>query len=183
MTTATITTTTTPASTDLLTVHGVTKAYGTADKAFTAVKDIDLRIAEGEFVCLLGPSGCGKSTLLRIIAGLMPATSGEVLYCGRHIEGVNPYATIVFQTFALFPWLTVEQNVTVALKARGVDPPTRHATRCKSRSRHLPLPSRYFRRETGAAMCSTRSQPISQQEPPRSSSSIHAARRLRCTTW
>jgi len=57
MTTATITTTTTLASTDLLTVHGVTKAYGTADKAFTAVKDIDLRIAEGEFVCLLGPSG------------------------------------------------------------------------------------------------------------------------------
>jgi NitT/TauT family transport system ATP-binding protein len=128
MTTSMTTAMPTPADTDLLTVRGVTKSYGTADKVFTAVKDIDLRIAEGEFVCLLGPSGCGKSTLLRIIAGLMPATSGEVLYCGQHIEGVNPYATIVFQTFALFPWLTVEQNVTVALKARGVDPPTRHAT-------------------------------------------------------
>ncbi len=128
MMTTTTTSAAAPADTDLLTVRGVTKSYGTGDKVFTAVRNIDLHIAEGEFVCLLGPSGCGKSTLLRVIAGLMPATSGEVLYCGRHIKGVNPYATIVFQTFALFPWLTVEQNVTVALKARGVDPPTRHAT-------------------------------------------------------
>jgi NitT/TauT family transport system ATP-binding protein len=115
-------------SQDLLTLSGVTKSYGTDVKTFTAVQGVDLRIAEGEFVCLLGPSGCGKSTLLRIITGLMPATSGEVLYCGRPVVGVNPHATIVFQTFALFPWLTVEQNVTVALKARGVDPATRHAT-------------------------------------------------------
>ena len=113
---------------DLLTLTGVTKSFGGDGKLFTAVQDVRLQVAEGEFVCLLGPSGCGKSTLLRIIAGLMPATSGEVLYCGRRIAGVNPYATIVFQTFALFPWLTVEQNVTVALKARGVDPATRHAT-------------------------------------------------------
>jgi NitT/TauT family transport system ATP-binding protein len=110
----------------LLTLEKVSKSYRGDGKDFTAVQDVDLRIAEGEFVCLLGPSGCGKSTLLRMIAGLMPATSGDVLYGGQRLQGINPHATIVFQTFALFPWLTVEQNVTVALKARGVDVETRH---------------------------------------------------------
>jgi NitT/TauT family transport system ATP-binding protein len=71
-------------------------------------------------VCLLGPSGCGKSTLLRMITGLNPVSAGEVLYKGQPQQGVNPHATIVFQTFALYPWLTVQQNVEVALKARGV---------------------------------------------------------------
>jgi NitT/TauT family transport system ATP-binding protein len=111
----------------ILTLSGVTKSYGGKGKTFTAVRDVNLRIEEGELVCLLGPSGCGKSTLLRIVAGLMPATSGQVLYCGQRVEGINPHATIVFQTFALFPWLTVEQNVTVALRARGVEPGERHA--------------------------------------------------------
>src|SRR5262249_28342075 len=113
--------------TDLLTLQKVTKSYRGDGKTFTAVRDVDLRIAVGEFVCLLGPSGCGKSTLLRMIAGLMSATSGDVLYGGQRLQGINPHATIVFQTFALFPWLTVEQNVTVALKARGVDAETRQA--------------------------------------------------------
>ena len=72
------------------------------------------------FVALLGPSGCGKSTLLRIIAGLQFPTEGQVLYRGQPLRGVNPHAAIVFQTFALFPWLTVLQNVEVALKARGI---------------------------------------------------------------
>jgi NitT/TauT family transport system ATP-binding protein len=71
---------------------------------------------------LLGPSGCGKSTLLRIIAGLNPASGGTVLYQGQPLAGVNPHATIVFQTFALYPWLTVLENVDIALKARGVPP-------------------------------------------------------------
>ncbi len=110
----------------LLTLEKVSKSYRGDGKDFTAVQDVDLRIAESEFVCLLGPSGCGKSTLLRMVAGLMPATSGDVLYGGQRLQGINPHATIVFQTFALFPWLTVEQNVTVALKARGVDVETRH---------------------------------------------------------
>jgi NitT/TauT family transport system ATP-binding protein len=107
----------------LLDLQNVTKAYRLESKQFLAVKDIDLHIKPGEFVCLLGPSGCGKSTLLRIIAGLNAATSGVVSYHGQPLRGVNPYTTIVFQTFALYPWLTVQQNVEIALKARGSRPP------------------------------------------------------------
>ena len=115
------TTTTTVNDVDtLLDLRAVTKAYRLETKQFLAVKDIDLQIKSGEFVCLLGPSGCGKSTLLRIIAGLNAATSGVVAYHGRPLKGVNPYTTIVFQTFALYPWLTVQENVEIALKARGV---------------------------------------------------------------
>ncbi|MCS6843305.1 MAG: nitrate/sulfonate/bicarbonate ABC transporter ATP-binding protein, partial [Caldilineales bacterium] len=84
-------------------------------------------LSAGEFVALLGPSGCGKSTLLRIIAGLQFPTEGQVLYRGKPLRGVNPHASIVFQTFALFPWLTVQQNVEVALKARGVPAEERSA--------------------------------------------------------
>src|SRR5437867_7086676 len=105
---------------NLLDLQSVTKAYRLETKEFLAVKDINLHIKPGEFVCLLGPSGCGKSTLLRIIAGLNAATSGVVSYHGRPLKGVNPYTTIVFQTFALYPWLTVQENVEIALKARGV---------------------------------------------------------------
>ena len=105
---------------DLLDLHSVTKAYRLETKQFLAVKDIDLHIKSDEFVCLLGPSGCGKSTLLRIIAGLNAASSGVVSYHGLPLTGVNPYTTIVFQTFALYPWLTVQENVEIALKARGV---------------------------------------------------------------
>src|ERR1051325_4795319 len=111
--------------TDLLKLERVTKAYQLQTKQFVAIKDIDLRIKPGEFVCLLGPSGCGKSTLLRIIAGLNAATSGTVSYQGRPLTGVIPHTTIVFQTFALYPWLTVQENVEIALKARGVAPQTR----------------------------------------------------------
>src|SRR5574342_107778 len=109
----------------LLALEHVTKAYGRDVKQFVAVQDVSLRIQAGEFVCLLGPSGCGKSTLLRIIAGLNAATSGRVLYRGQPLHGVNPHATIVFQTFALYPWLTVQENVDVALKARGMPPAER----------------------------------------------------------
>ena len=79
-------------------------------------------MSEGEFVALLGPSGCGKSTLLRIITGLQHATEGRVLYRGTALKGINPHAAIVFQTFALFPWLNVQENIQVALKAKGVPP-------------------------------------------------------------
>src|SRR5881409_576573 len=110
---------------DLLDLQSVTKAYRLETKEFLAVKEISLHIKPGEFVCLLGPSGCGKSTLLRIIAGLNAVTSGVVSYHGQPLKGVNPYTTIVFQTFALYPWLTVQENVEIALKARGVAPAER----------------------------------------------------------
>lgn len=110
---------------NLLQLQNVTKAYGREAKRFIAMRDVNLSLRRGEFVCLVGPSGCGKSTLLRIATGLNPATSGAVLYRGQALNGVNPYATIVFQTFALFPWLTVQENVEIALKARRVPPAER----------------------------------------------------------
>ena len=104
----------------LLEVRHITQAYGRGERRFTAVQDVNIVIDEGDFVALLGPSGCGKSTLLRTITGLQQATGGQILYRGVPLRGVNPHATIVFQTFALFPWLTVQDNVEVALQARGV---------------------------------------------------------------
>lgn len=104
----------------LLELRHVSQIYGAGERRFTAIQDVNLYLEEGEFVALLGPSGCGKSTILRIITGLQRPSSGQVLYRGVPLTGVNPYATIVFQTFALFPWLTVQENVEVALKARGV---------------------------------------------------------------
>ena len=101
-------------------LKGVSQVYGIGDRQFTAISDVELDIGEGEFVSLLGPSGCGKSTLLRIITGLQVPTSGEVLYRGEPLTGVNPKSSIIFQSFALYPWLTVQENVEVALKARGV---------------------------------------------------------------
>jgi NitT/TauT family transport system ATP-binding protein len=82
--------------------------------------DINLFIKSDEIVALLGPSGCGKSTILRILAGLIRPTAGAVLYHGTPLEGLNPGVAIVFQSFALYPWLTVTQNVQLALKAAGV---------------------------------------------------------------
>jgi len=103
----------------LLEVRSVNQMYGSGERRFTAVQNINLSMKEGEFVALVGPSGCGKSTLLRIITGLNKPTSGVVLYRDNVLTGVNPHATIVFQTFALFPWLTVQKNVELALKVRG----------------------------------------------------------------
>lgn len=109
----------------LLKLEHIYQEYGAGPRRFTAVEDINLTLSEGEFIALLGPSGCGKSTLLRIIAGLQPATRGRVLYRGQPLQGVNPHAAIVFQTFALFPWLTVLENVALALKVKGVPSPER----------------------------------------------------------
>jgi NitT/TauT family transport system ATP-binding protein len=111
----------------LLEVRHVQQIYRSGSRQFVALQDVNLAVKDGEFLCLLGPSGCGKSTLLRIITGLQQPTEGVVLYRGQPLRGVNPHATIVFQTFALFPWLTVIENVEVALKARGVPPKLRTA--------------------------------------------------------
>jgi NitT/TauT family transport system ATP-binding protein len=85
-----------------------------------ALQDISLKVQPHEVVALLGPSGCGKSTILRILAGLIKPTQGKVLYHGTPLVGLNPGAGIVFQSFALFPWMTVTQNVESVLRANGV---------------------------------------------------------------
>ena len=113
-------TSTTQSPARIVQLEHITQRYGTRDRQFVAVQDVTLGVDEGEFVALLGPSGCGKSTLLRIISGLTTPSEGRTLYRGQPIRGVNPHAAIVFQTFALFPWLTVQGNVQVALKARGI---------------------------------------------------------------
>ncbi len=110
---------------DLLQLEHVYQQYGTGQRRFTAVEDVNLSLREGEFVALLGPSGCGKSTLLRIIAGLQRPSRGQVMYRGKPLQGVNPHASIVFQTFALFPWLNVIENVDLALKVKGIPPQLR----------------------------------------------------------
>lgn len=110
----------------LLHVDQVTRQFGRGARRFTAVKDINLTLREGEFVALLGPSGCGKSTLLRMITGLIPPSSGTIFYRNQAIRGVNPHATMVFQSFALYPWLAVLDNVALALEARGVPAASRY---------------------------------------------------------
>ncbi|MEP7287383.1 MAG: nitrate/sulfonate/bicarbonate ABC transporter ATP-binding protein [Chloroflexota bacterium] len=110
---------------ELVKLSKVDKIYGRGERATEALQNINLTIKPGEFVALLGPSGCGKSTILRIVAGLIPASTGSVLYRGQQLHGVNPHTTIVFQAFALFPWLTVQENVEVVLKPLGIAPAER----------------------------------------------------------
>jgi len=103
--------------TPLIDVRDVTKDFEGANGArFRVLSEINLQVTEGDFVALLGPSGSGKSTLLRIIAGLVRPTSGEVLYRGQSFIGTNPGVSMVFQSFALFPWLTVLENVELGLR-------------------------------------------------------------------
>ncbi len=101
---------------------GVTKTYPQPDKYdIRVLDDITLDIRAGEFIALLGPSGSGKSTLLRIITGLSRPSYGTVLYRERPVMGPNPQAAMVFQSFALYPWLTILQNVELGLVAKGIE--------------------------------------------------------------
>jgi ABC-type nitrate/sulfonate/bicarbonate transport system ATPase subunit len=109
----------------MVAVVDLSKRYLTDEHDILALADINVAVAEGEFVSLLGPSGCGKSTLLRIIAGLLPATGGRVEIGGRMITAPGPERAVVFQDYALFPWMTVEDNVEFGLEARGVPPAER----------------------------------------------------------
>jgi len=94
----------------------VTKVYLDDEKReHVVLKDVDFAVRKGETVAILGPSGCGKSTLLRILIGLIPASSGEVKEHGKRLAGIHPGAAVVFQNFALYPWLTVAENVAVGL--------------------------------------------------------------------
>jgi NitT/TauT family transport system ATP-binding protein len=105
----------------IVTAESVTKTFATPDGRELPVLDgVSFTLAEGEIVALLGKSGSGKSTLLRCVAGLIAPTAGTVAYRGTPLTGANPGVSLVFQTFALLPWLTVQQNVELGLEARGV---------------------------------------------------------------
>jgi NitT/TauT family transport system ATP-binding protein len=105
----------------IITAESVTKAFSTPDgRDLPVLDDVSFTLAEGEIVALLGKSGSGKSTLLRCVAGLIAPSSGTVTYRGMPLTGANPGVSMVFQTFALLPWLTVQQNVELGLEARGI---------------------------------------------------------------
>ena len=107
--------------TPILAVRGLARTFTSRDGSATpALRATDLDVAENDFVTILGPSGCGKSTLLRIVAGLDAPTSGEVLLDGRRIEGPGADRGMVFQSYTLFPWLTVIDNICFGLRERGV---------------------------------------------------------------
>lgn len=91
-------------------------------KPHRVLEDVSLAVHPGEIVALLGPSGCGKSTLLRILAGLLRPTAGEVLYHDEPLAGLSPGVAIVFQSFAIYPWMTVAENIRSVLKAAGLPP-------------------------------------------------------------
>jgi NitT/TauT family transport system ATP-binding protein len=114
-------------STLLLSARGVTKSFASSEGAKAVLEGIDLDIHVGDFVAVLGKSGGGKSTLLRCFAGLIPVSGGTITYRGRPLTGPNPATAMVFQTFALLPWLTVQQNVELGLEAQGVGPAERAA--------------------------------------------------------
>jgi NitT/TauT family transport system ATP-binding protein len=101
---------------DIIQVDNVDKRFGD----FLALGDTNLRVKEGEFVCLIGPSGCGKSTLLRIIAGFELASDGTTVVAGKEVDGPGPDRGMVFQDYGLFPWLTVRDNIGFGPSARGL---------------------------------------------------------------
>lgn len=103
-----------------LEIKEVGKVFKTKKGETTALEKTTFSIAEGEFVTILGPSGCGKSTVLRIVAGLEEATSGQVLLDGQEVNGPGPDRGMVFQSYTLFPWLSVKENITFGLKLKGV---------------------------------------------------------------
>jgi NitT/TauT family transport system ATP-binding protein len=110
-------------SENAVTVRNVYKNYGDVE----ALRDLSLDFPRGQLTSLLGPSGCGKTTLLKIIAGLIPATSGEVLVNGEVVKAPGPDRAFVFQDFALMPWASVIRNVAFGLELRGVPKSEREA--------------------------------------------------------
>jgi ABC-type nitrate/sulfonate/bicarbonate transport system ATPase subunit len=111
------------ASAEFLSIRGLTRSFPATSKGgepTLALQATDLQVDENDFITILGPSGCGKSTLLRIVAGLDQQTSGDVFLEGRAIKGAGADRGMVFQSYTLFPWLNVFQNVCFGLRERGL---------------------------------------------------------------
>lgn len=106
--------------TPILDVKNVSKEFNFRGRKVPILKDVSFSVHENEFLSIVGPSGCGKSTLLRIIMGLVPPDKGEVIYKGEKVQSVNPHMSMVFQSFALLPWLNVLENVELGLEAQGI---------------------------------------------------------------
>jgi NitT/TauT family transport system ATP-binding protein len=110
---------------ELLKLENITVSFTFPEGTVTVLDNINFTVNERDFLALLGPSGSGKSTLLRIIAGLIKPNKGKVYFKGEEIKDINPGVAMVFQNFALFPWLTVLENVELGLKAKGIPPEER----------------------------------------------------------
>lgn len=104
----------------LLRLEKISKSFTHPKGEIIALQDISFRVEERQFISVVGPSECGKSTLLRIINGLLEPGNGRLFYKEKEQNGVNLECAMVFQSFALFPWLTVQENVELGLEARGL---------------------------------------------------------------
>ena len=102
-------------------IDNVKKVFETRQKTQTTLEKINLEIKKGEFICLLGPSGCGKSTLLNILAGLLEPSEGKIYFDNKEAHQIGSERAVVFQDGALFPWLTVVENVEFGMKIKGIN--------------------------------------------------------------
>jgi NitT/TauT family transport system ATP-binding protein len=115
----------------LVEIRNVSKTYESDGTRIPVLDNINFTVEDNDFICIVGPSGCGKSTLLRIIIGLEKPTSGEVLFKGKVIAPDNPKVAMVFQNFALFPWLTVKENIELVLESKTANEKQRENIACK----------------------------------------------------
>jgi NitT/TauT family transport system ATP-binding protein len=102
-------------------IQDVGKTFQGRNRQVRALDNVNLSVRENEFITLVGPSGCGKTTLLRIVAGLLPWDDGQVLVDGKRVRGPGPERSMVFQSFALLPWMSVLDNVAFGLELRGIE--------------------------------------------------------------
>lgn len=111
----------------LVRARNLSKLYATPSGAHWALDGVDLDIRTGEFMCVIGASGCGKTTLLNMLAGFITPSQGELDFRGKPLRGAGPDRGVVFQEYALFPWLTAIRNVEFGLRLAGMDRASRHA--------------------------------------------------------
>src|SRR5579875_2885109 len=120
----------------MIALDAVSRRFRRADgQTMTAVANVSLRIAEGQFVCIVGPSGCGKSTLLQMVAGLLAPSSGTIAVGGAPVTGPSPDRGVVFQKDSVFPWMRVRDNVEYGPKCRGIT----KAERAETARRYLAM--------------------------------------------